>query len=468
MKPLGRTRGVSVTLASLALIVAACGGTGSEPTTAVSDTGGATSSAPAEGGGGAGVCDGEVSVNEIDAWAHEGAEAGAYQTMVEDFNATVGQELGLTINLTLVPEGQYTDQLNAAAAAGDLPALLDFDGPNLANLAWSGNIVSLDGCIPDTVRDNLLPSIVAGGTYEGHLYSVGSFDSGLGLYAWGSALEEVGARIPTGPEDAWTAEETEQILRDLQAAGYEHPLDIKIWYGTQGEWMTYGFSPILQSAGADLIDRDTLKADGVLNSPEAVAALTLFQSWATEGLIDSEAADDTNFTSGESPLSWVGHWMFNPYTEAIEAAGDQLVLLPLPDFGEGTRTGMGSWAWAMTSVGAEIDPDAAWAFIEFAVSDGSVLAITDVNGAVPATSSALAQSANYAPGGPLNLFVKQLEGAPNIAVPRPITPGYPTVTSEFWTAMDQILLGGDVQQVLDAAAAAIDADVDANGGYVTP
>ena len=129
---------------------------------------------------------------------------------------------------------------------------------------------------------------------------------------------------------------------------------------------------------------------------------------------------------------------------------------------------MGSWAWAITSAGAASDADAAWAFIEFAVSDDSVLKITEVNGAVPSTETALAKSPNYAEGGPLELFVQQLDGAPDIAVPRPITPGYPTVTSEYWTAMDAILLGADVQTTLDSAAAAIDADVDANEGYPAP
>ena len=416
-------------------------------------------------GGTAAACDGEIDVDTIEAWAHEGAEADAYRQMIDDFNATVGSEIGLTVNLTLVPEGQYTDQVNAAAAAGDLPALLDFDGPNLANLAWGGNIVSLEECIPDDVQSNLLSSIVSAGTYADELYAVGSFDSGLGLYAWRSALDEVGARIPTGPDDAWTAEETEQILRDLQAGGYEHPLDIKVWYGTQGEWMTYGFSPILQSAGTDLVNRETLEAEGTLNRPEAVEALTRFQTWAEEGLIDTEAVDDTNFTSGAAPISWVGHWMYNPYKEA---AGDDLVVLPLPDWGDGSKTGLGSWMWAITSAGAETDPDAAWAVIEYAISDDSIISITDVNGAVPATQSALAQADAFAEGGELEIFKIQLEGAPDIAVPRPITPGYPTVTSEFWGAMDEILLGADVQTALDEAAAAIDADVDANEGYPAP
>ncbi len=413
------------------------------------------------GGGGAGaVCDGTIDDSTITVWVHEGSEADAYVELIEDFNASGA---GVTVELTQLPEGGYTDAINAAAAAGDLPDIIDFDGPTLANFAWAGSIVHIDDCITDDVKENLLPSIIQGGTYNDNLYSIGTFDSGLGLWAWKSALDEVGARIPADAGDAWTAEEFEGILVDLQGAGYAHPLDIKIFYGTQGEWMTYGFSPITQSVGSDLVDRGSLKAEGVLNDQAVVDGLTVFQKWATDGLINMDAVDDTPFLTKETPISWVGHWMYNAYKEA---AGDDLVLVPLPDFGDGTKTGMGSWAWAVTS--SNTDGDAAWKFLEFAVSDPTILKITAANGAVPATNTALAQNPNFAPGGDLELFVEQLEGAPNIAVPRPVTPGYPTVTSEFWGAMDKILLGADVQATLDAAAAAIDADVDANDGYPAP
>ena len=413
------------------------------------------------GGGGVGAsCDGTIDDGTLTVWVHEGSEADAYVELIEDFNASGA---GVTVELTQVPEAGYTDAVNAAAAAGDLPDVIDFDGPTLANFAWAGSIVHLDDCITDEVKDNLLPSITQAGTYNDNLYSIGTFDSGLGLWAWKSALDEVGARIPADAGDAWSAEEFETILKDLQAAGYDNPLDIKIFYGTQGEWMTYGFAPVVWSGGGDLVDRGSLKADGELNSSDAVEALTTFQRWANDGLIAMQATDDSAFLNKESPLSWVGHWMFNPYKETV---GDDLVLLPLPDFGKGTRTGMGSWAWAVTS--ASTDGDAAWAFLEFAVADDTVLKITGANGAVPATVSALAKNPNYAEGGALVLFKEQLEGAPDIAVPRPVTPGYPTVTAEFWGAMDKILLGADVQSTLDAAAAAIDADVDDNDGYPTP
>lgn len=412
----------------------------------------------------AAACDGTVDEGTVTMFAHEGAEADAYRAAIDDFNATTGSDLGVSVELTMIPEGQYTDQINAAAASGDLPDVLDLDGPNMANLAWSGNLSPLDECIPDDLRDNILPSLIEQGTYADNLWAVGSFDSGLGLYAWKSALDEVGARIPTSADDAWTAEETEQILRDLQAAGYENPLDTKFWYGSQGEWFTYAFAPIVWSAGGDLINRDDYQsADGVLNSPEVVEAFTTFQTWVDDGLIDRDAADDSNFLEKEAPISWVGHWMYQPYKDA---AGDDLVVLPLPDFGTGSKTGMGSWAWAMTPEAA--DPDAAWAVVEHLMSDETIKAITDVNGAVPGTQSSIDDSELYAEGGDLELFVDQLNAAPDVAVPRPVTPAYPVITGIMRTVIDDIIQGADVAETLGDAVADIDADIDANDGYPAP
>ncbi len=432
----------------IAMVLAACGG--------------------GSGGGGeateAAECDGEVEAGTITMFAHEGSEADAYKAAIDDFNAGPGEELGVEVELTMIPEGQYTSQVNSAAASGDLPAVLDLDGPNMANLAWAGNLTPIEDCISDELRDDVLPSLIAQGTYADQLYALGSFDSGLGLWAWRSALEEVDARIPESAADAWTAEELETVLRDLQKAGYEHPLDTKFWYGSQGEWFSYAFDPIIWSAGGDVIDRsDYQTADGQLNSPEVVEAMTTFQSWVEDGLIDKDAADDSNFLEKKSPISWVGHWMYQAHKEA---AGDDLVLLPLPDFGTGSKTGLGSWAWGMTP-NAE-DPDAAWAVIEYLMSDEAIASITEVNGAVPGTRSAIEASELYAEGGELRLFVDQLEAAPDVAVPRPVTPAYPTITKTMTTTIDDIVQGADVQEVLDEAVATIDADIEANEGYPPP
>ncbi len=404
-------------------------------------------------------CDGEIDGPvTLTLTSHSSGEA--YTGAVESFNAGPGAELGVTVELLDLGESAYEAFIVGAASANDLPDIIDMDGPFLYNFAWNGFVQPLGNCVPDGGLDDFLPSIITQGMYNGELYSLGSFDSGMGIWAKRSVLESVGARIPETSQDAWTAEEFDQLLRDLAASGVDAPLDIKWWYGA-GEWRPYGFAPIVQSAGGDVIDRsDFQSADGALNSAAAVEAMTLFQSWANDGLIDLAAVDDTNFINGDAALSWVGHWMYNPYKDAL---GDDLVLVPLPDFGTGSKAGMGSWNWAMSSSAA--DADAVWAFMEHVTSPEQVAAIAAAEGAVPSLQSVLDADPTFQPGGDRYLYVLNLQGAPDIAVPRPATPAYGAIRDAFSDALADIVAGADVQSTLDDAVEAIDDDIEANEGY---
>ena len=407
----------------------------------------------------AGSCDGEID-GPVTLTLTSHSSGPAYSDSVAAFNAGPGAELGVTVELVDLGEAAYEDFIVAAAASNDLPDSIDMDGPFLYNFAWNGFVQPLGNCVPDDKLEDFLPSIIEQGTYNDELYSLGSFDSGMGIWAKRPALESVGARIPETSEDAWTVDEFDQILRDLQASGISSPLDIKWWYGA-GEWRPYGFATIVQSAGGDIIDRDDFQsAEGKLNGSEAVEAMTRFQGWAQDGLIDLEAVDDNNFITGDVPLSWVGHWMYGDYKAAV---GDDLVLVPLPDFGEGSKAGMGSWNWAMSSVAA--DADAVWAFIDFVTSPDQVKLIADAESAVPSLKSVLEDDPTFQPGGDRYLYVLNLEAAPDIALPRPATPAYGAIRNAFSDALADIVTGADVQTTLDNAVAEIDADIEANEGY---
>jgi multiple sugar transport system substrate-binding protein len=433
------------------------------------------------------VCDGVIEgpVN-LKMTIHTGTNPGAETDSVNAFNEGPGTELGVHVDLIPIGETAYETAIVSSAAAGELPDMLDMDGPFLYNFAWNGFVRPIESCASQEMRDGFLPSIIQQGTYEDQLYSLGTFDSGLGLWGHRSMLEAVGARIPTGPDDAWTAEEFTQILRDLKEAGYgaNGPLDIQWWYGA-GEWRPYGFAPMIQSAGGDVIDRETWDTtQGKLNGPEAVGAFTTFQGWVNEGLIDLVAEDNNNVllgpdgeanTGDETALAWVGHWNYPIYNETF---GDDLVLLPLPDFGNGSKTGMGSWNWAATTgpdgvpnSGDEADLDAVWAFIDYITSLPEVHRYVEAFGAVPATKEALAAEPDYLPGGPMAMYVTNLENAHTDtslkmagAVPRPATPAYGAIRDAFSDAMADIVVGADVQATLDTAASRIDQEI-ADAGF---
>lgn len=429
-----------------ALLLAGCGG------------GGGDGKRP--GARGDTTCDGELDgTTDITMWFHAGP-SGEFETLrsqVKDFNA---EQKAVRVELIALPEERpYTDLVESAAASGELPDLLDFDGPNLYNYAWSGKLKPIDSCVPDSVKNDLLPSIREQGTYAGRLWGVGTFDSGLGLYVRPSVLKKAGIRVPSGPDDAWTATELTGILHKLRGQGYERPLDLRLNYSSSGsEWNTYGFAPAVWSAGGDLIDPRTHRtADGFLNSPEAAEALTTMQSWSKKGLIDPDK-DDKAFTGGRSPISWVGHWMYGEYTKAFP--GD-VKIVPLPDFGEGTVTGMGSWQWGVTT--GATDGDAVWRFLAYLLKPEQIRRMTQANGAIPATNSAVKISPAFAEGGPERLFIDQLR---TVARPRSQTPAYPAVTLAFSKAFAKIVVEhAPVKAALDQAVSEIDKDLADHQGY---
>ncbi|MFF7067824.1 extracellular solute-binding protein [Streptomyces pseudovenezuelae] len=199
-------------------------------------------------------------------------------------------------------------------------------------------------------------------------------------------------------------------------------------------------------------------ADGFLNGPESVEALTTLQNWVEEGLVEPGRTEQA-FGQGRSVISWNGHWWYPDYSRRFP--GD-VAIVPLPDFGEGTVTGMGSWQWGLTSGGA--DGDAVWRFLAYLLKPDQVHRMSEANGAIPATHSAVKLSPRYAEGGAERLFIEQLTDG--VARPRPRTPAYPAITEAFSRAFPKIMIDrAPVKATLDEAVEAIDKDLAAHDGY---
>jgi multiple sugar transport system substrate-binding protein len=443
---------------TLTLILAACGGApataplpiaSQTPSTAASSTGATTPQQP----------QGAIKVT---VWTHGGTaeEVEALTQILEHFRV---RRPDISVDLVYVPQDKYNAQVQAAlygvSIVGDLPCLLDFDGPYVANYAWRGILIPLDTYLSPEMKDDFLPSIIAQGTYQdGKLYSLGQFDTAMAIWGNKKYLEQAGVRLPTVAQP-WSRAEFEEALAKLQALPeVEHALDMRMRTKTD-EWYTYGFSPIVQSFGADLIDRTSYqRAGGVLNGPAAVAALEMVQGWFKQGYVNLTPATDDEFIRGKEALSWIGYWMKPQYQEAL---GDNLVLLPMPDFGHGPKTGMGTWNWGITNTCK--NPDAAWEILRFLLEPEQILVMTNANGAVPARKSALAKSEEYSPGGLLHLYIEQIEAG--FTVPRPITPAYPVITTAFAEAFKNIARGANVKAELDKAAQQIDQDIKDHNGY---
>lgn len=373
--------------------------------------------------------------------------------IIEDFNAS---QSDYVVELEEFPQESYNESIVAAALSDDLPDIIDVDGPVMPNWAWSGYLQPLS--LSEGVLDDFLPGAI--GMWDGEVYSVGLWDAACGIFARKSVLEANDIRIPT-LEEPWTLEEFDAILETLQATGeYDYAFDVGMAW--TGEWYPYAFSPFLQSFGGDMIDRETyLTAEGILNGEEAIAFgewwQSLFERGLTPGTSQDGADRDTGFIDGKYALQWNGNWAG---LGALDAFGDDMLYLPAPDFGNGPKIGAASWQFAVSADSEH--PEGANAFIEFALQDEYLAAFSNGIGLVPATAGAAAISELYNEGGPLEVFFALSEAQ---ALVRPVTPGYVVMALEFEKTMADIANGADVVDALDAAVDAIEADIEANGGY---
>jgi len=395
----------------------------------------------------------ENGVTTLELWTHNGgndAELAINKQVVDDFNASQSE---FKVKLQSFPQDAYNQSITAAAAAKKLPCILDVDGPNMPNWAWAGYLEPLD--LPDSVTAGQLPSTL--GSLDGKLYSFGNYDVSLNLMTRKSILDEYDIRVPT-MQEPWTGDEFAGILAKLKAAGeWKYPFDLGTAGG--GEWIPYAYSPILQSFGGDLVNRDGYtSADGVLNGPAALEWAHWFQDLIAQGYVArTSGADSTlDFINGKTAIVWSGSWAAAQVTEKY----DDALFLPPVDFGDGPKIGGASWQWAESSDCAA--KDGASAFLEFSAQTKYRVRYAKELGLIPATEAAAAEVPDYAPGGRFRVFYDYSKA---YAVQRPVTPAYPFISSTFQKAYSDILAGGDAQKILDKAVEDIDNNIKQNGDY---
>lgn len=390
---------------------------------------------------------------EITLWRHDtgDAEMSSGKAAAERFNRA---QQRWKVVIEAIPQGSYTESITAAAMVGQLPCIIAMDQPTVPNFAWAGHVRPLDRLLPPEAVARLLAG--GRGTYKGQLYSVGQFDVVLALFARRTQLAALGLRVAS-IEQPYTAAEFHALLSKARQSGrYRFPLDLNGRF--KGEWYSYAFSPWLQSAGADLIDRgDYLRVDGVLNSDAALAVGRYYGRLFKEKLVERNPADDRAFEQGRTLFHYTGSWKAREYSAQF---GDDLVVMPPPDFGHGPKIGAASWQWGITRSCKQ--PEGAAAFLAHLISSEEIATASRDTGLVPVTAESAALTEHYRPGGDWRLY---FEFARRYALVRPATPAYPAISSAFEKAMVDMRSGKEPAEALDEAVEAIEHNIARNNGY---
>ena len=92
---------------------------------------------------------------EITMWYHGAGnevESQLINGIIDDFN---GSQSDSAVTIESFPPSSYNDSVIAAALAGNLPCIMDVDGPIMPNWAWSGYMQPLD--IDESLIEDFLP-----------------------------------------------------------------------------------------------------------------------------------------------------------------------------------------------------------------------------------------------------------------------------------------------------------------------
>ena len=390
---------------------------------------------------------------EIKLWRHDtgDVEMTSGKAAAERFNRA---QKRYKVVIEAIPQGSYNEAITAASLVGQLPCIIAMDQPAVPNFAWAGHVQPLDQLLPADAVARLLEG--GRGSYKGQLYSVGQFDVVLALFSRRSQLNALGVRVAS-MEQPYTAAEFHDILVKIRQGGrYRFPLDLD--GRSKGEWLSYAFSPWLQSAGADLIDRGSyLRAEGVLNGAAAIGVGRYYGRLFKEKLAERNPADDKAFEQGRSLFHYTGSWKAREYSAQF---GADLAVMPPPDFGHGPKIGAASWQWGITRNCKQVEGAAA--YLAHLISSQEIAAASRDTGLVPVSVESAALTQHYRPDGDWRIY---FEFARRYALPRPATPAYPAMSSAFEKAMVDMRSGKDPAEALDEAVEAMEHNIARNKGY---
>jgi len=389
----------------------------------------------------------------VKVWISSGAEDDVYRSMFKDIES----KLSVTIDAQYYSKDELDSKMQASGIAGDMPDILVADYLLLPNYCEAGYLAPLDSYVKSDLKSDFLSSIVDESTVDGKMMSVAQFDGGMAMWGNKEMLDKAGVKYPTSYKDAWTKEQFEDALAKLKESGVKYPLYIR---QNNPSTLYYTYFPIVHSFGGDYMDRKTKLTKDALNSTETKAAFSYISELVKKGYVDATCNYDDSFNvKKENALALIGHWKYTDYKKGL--GDDNLVLIPIPNFGKGVYTCSGSVVWAMTTSASKHGvADQAWSVMNEVVSSENITKVVKVNGAIPARKSVMDKIPEYQKGGKLYLYREQLEGG--ISYLRPYTPAHMTIYTELKNLYGDVIGGADASKLLDKAVENIDGVIKEN------
>ena len=336
-----------------------------------------------------------------------------------------GNQAGVKVTHEEAPRAQLVPKLLQDAAARTLPDLMLVDNPDLQQLASTGGLVSLSA--NGLTTTGLYPSIVSAGQYQGQTYGIAPGVNDLALYYNKDLFTKAGLTPPT----TWA-----QLSADAKTltSGARKGIAFSAAATEEG---SFQFEPFFWSAGADL---------KTLNSPQAVQALTLWQSlvsggYASKSVVNWTQSDvEAQFQAGNAAMMVNGPWQL-PLLNAAKGLNFGVVSIPVPAAGQPSVSPLGGEVWAVGHTNSAEEQKAV-AVVKCLLTPTMSAEWSKDAGYIPSNEASAAALATSDPQ--LAPFIAEVGTAK--ARTAELGTQYPKASTALWTAIQQSLAGGTSPQ----------------------
>lgn len=370
-------------------------------------------------------------------------------------------DTGTAIEVQTVPFSDWDRTIRSTPLSDNPPDLMIMDGPAVLNYAVNGIITPVDSAFTQADLDDFLPGTTGGSFYRGGFYGPATNESSQAVIYNKALIEKHNIQVPQTLEDAWTWPEAKAVFAELQAKERESRGDDQFWafFLGQGGRLgagTYTGEMLIRSNGEAgsptfmAVSEDGLTASGYVNTPEAIEAFQFLQDlYVTDGLIPSSETPD--FFYNEQ----VAFWLTTPvYVNVVKDQNPDIEIgvMPVP-YHRTPIVHTDSFHIGVSAFSNSIDEAAA--LVAYLTSPEGSFSMASDQGVIPQRASVLERFPDFAEP-PLKLFIDTIR---QWAVPRPLTPGYSEYDAIYETLLADIATGAPVEDTVNAAAEAIDAQL---------
>jgi multiple sugar transport system substrate-binding protein len=309
----------------------------------------------------------------------EGEEKVLLEEVIPKFNE---QYSHITIKATRMPTENLDQQVITAAAGGAVPDVMRMDNTWVPRMAKEGVLAAVDG-FPDfnKVVTDSFAGPMATNYYDGKYYGVPlDTNTKIAIYSK-ELLAEAGATA--APQ---TIDELVDLARKMKDNG-----KFGITIGGPDFW---NMPPWFWTLGGTITDDQFTTATGHLNSEASVKALETIVAWNNEGLLAPPILGGQPGTweglRGEEgkPASYMmindGPWFFSILGDAVK---DTMIPAKMPNGPDGKSHSIIGGQDMVFFNGAK-QPEAAWTFTQFMLSEEIQVLMAIKTGAIPTNMNA--------------------------------------------------------------------------------